>query len=93
MLNADVWRTDLAYLYRLFPAEFTLDSTGGLYLVGELNTVYETNADVEMFLSPGIMWETARWVIEASVQLPVWTDIDFRGETEYVFFVGVRFSL
>lgn len=93
MLNADVWRTDLAYLYRLVPAEFTIDSAGGLYLVGELNTVYETNADVEMFVSPGIMWEAAHWVLEASVQLPVWSDVDFRGETEYVFFVGVRFSL
>ncbi len=92
MQNADTWRTDLAYLYRLFPAEFSSESAGGFYLVGELNTVYETNADVEMFLAPGIMWEAAKWVIEASVQLPVWNDVDFRGETEYVFFVGLRFT-
>lgn len=81
---------DLAYLYRMHPAEFAADSHGAWYLMGELNGTYETNGDIEFMFGPGIMYEARNWVIEASVQVPVAADVDHRPEIDYTIGVGLR---
>ena len=45
-----------------------------LNAVLELNGLYETNGDNELLLSPGIQYVTQRWILEATVQLPVWQE-------------------
>lgn len=94
MNDADLFRYNGAYLYRLWPAEFDEEtSAGAWYAVAELNGVYETNGDNELLLSPGLMYEAATWTLELSVQLPAWRDVGSRPETEYALVVGLRFSL
>jgi hypothetical protein len=90
--TADLGRYDLAYLFRLLPKEFTAETPGALYAVCELNGLYETNGDNELFLSPGLMYEASTWTAELSVQLPVWQQIDNRAEAEYGLIAGVRLS-
>ena len=90
--DADLFRYDTAYLYRLSPAEYTADTHGALYAVLELNGYYETNGDHELFVAPGVMYEARAWTAELSVQLPVWQSIDHRAETDLTVIAGVRFS-
>lgn len=87
---ADALSYDAAYLYRLSPAEYTFDTAGSWYVVGELNGVYETNGDNEIMLAPGILYEAREFALEASVQLPAVQDLDHRPEREVSFVVGVR---
>ncbi len=89
--KADALFYDASYLYRISPATYSPETSGGaLYGVLELNGLYETNGDNELFLSPGIMYEARSWTVEASVQIPVWQDVDRRPETRLVGVVGVR---
>lgn len=81
---------DASYLYRLSPAQYDAKSTGALYAVLEMNGVYETNGDNELFLSPGLMYEARTWTLEAAIRLPVWQEIDHRPETRFVTYVGLR---
>lgn len=87
----DLLRYDLSYLLRLAPAEFTAATSGGAwYGVLELNGIYETNGDNQLFLAPGLMYEAARWTIDCSVQIPIWQELDDRPETEVIIAAGVR---
>ena len=45
---------------------------------------------MELFLAPGIMYEAHGWAVEASVQLPVFKELDYRPETEFTVTVGLR---
>lgn len=90
--TADVLRYDLAYLFRLSPEKYTAETPGAMYAVCELNGLYETNGDNELFVSPGIMYEAKTWTAELSLQVPVWQRIDHRAEAEYVLVAGLRFS-
>lgn len=90
--TADLLRYDLAYLYRLWPAQYTEDTHGAFYGVLELNGLYETNGDHELFLAPGLMYEANWWTLELSVQLPVWKEVRHRAETEFAVIVGIRLS-
>lgn len=93
MSTADLLRYNGAYLYRLSPAEYTAESSGGAwYAMLEANGTYETNGDNELLLSPGLMYEATTWALELSIQLPVWQDVSNRPETEYVLVTGLRFS-
>ena len=56
----------------------------------ELNGLYETNGDNQIFLSPGVLYEATTWALEASVQLPIFQDLADRPETDVVVVVGVR---
>jgi hypothetical protein len=89
--KADALRYDGSYLYRLDPATYTSETKGAWYAVVELNGIYETNGDNELFISPGIMYEARTWTIEAAVQVPIWQELDHRAETKFVAIVGVRF--
>lgn len=90
--TADLLRYDLAYLFRLSPKQYTADTQAALYGVLELNGLYETNGDNELFIAPGIMYEAKTWTAELSLQLPAWQEIDLRAETDYAVNVGLRFS-
>lgn len=89
--QADLLRYDAAYLFRLDPARYTAETKGAWFAVFELNGLYETNGDHEVFLSPGIMFEAQSWVLEFSVQLPAVQRLNHRPETDFVLGFGLRF--
>jgi len=90
--TADLFRYDLAYLFRLSPKAYTAETHGALYAVCELNGFYETNGDNELFVAPGLMYEAKTWTAELSVQLPTWQDVEHRADVEFALVAGVRFS-
>lgn len=90
MGRADLFEYRSAYLYRLAPAAFDADSHGAFYGVVELEGLLESNGDHEILLAPGVMYEAARWVAEASVRLPVYREVDERLETDFGIVLGVR---
>jgi hypothetical protein len=97
---------DLAYEFRVYP--WTLPDVGVpnfLYLVAEANgissqkgklngkTIDDSGGNI-LFLSPGIQFATKRFILEASIQLPVIQDL--RGnqvETDFVLTGGFRVNL
>lgn len=90
--DSDSLRYDGSYLYRLAPDRFGAQDRGALYAVAELNGLYGANGDHEIFLSPGIMYESFKYTLDATVMIPVYQDVDFRAETEFVVGVGLRVS-
>lgn len=52
----------------------------------------EWNGAPGLFLSPGIQYVTTRWIVEATVQLPVWQDLNARPEADFIVGFGVRFQ-
>lgn len=90
--TADLFRYDLAYLFRMWPKAYEADTPGAWYAVCELNGLYETNGDNELFLSPGLMYEATTWTAELSFQWPAWQRIEHRAEAEFAVVAGVRFS-
>ncbi len=88
----DFLRYDLAYTHRLFPDVFTSTSTWVLSGVAELNGRYGTDGSHELFLAPGVQFSTERWILEASIQLPVVQELGDVPETDYRLVVGVRFQ-
>lgn len=86
----DLLRYDLAYIYRLSPETYASSQPTALFGSVELNGFYETNGDHELFLSPGIQYVTTRWIIEATVQIPVWQDLSHRAERDFIVGMGFR---
>ncbi|MBU6412720.1 MAG: transporter [Planctomycetes bacterium] len=89
--KADAFNIDNAVMYRLAPEKFTMESKGAWYLIGEVNGIFETNADHEVMLSPGLMYEGWTWAFEASIQLPILQQVDHRPERRFVVGLGLRF--
>ena len=89
--NANALLYDSSYVFRISPKSYTADTHGALYGLLELNGIYETNGDNELLLAPGIMYEARTWTVEASIQLPIWQDVDRRPETRFAAVLGVRF--
>jgi len=89
--NADVLEANLAYLYRVDPAEYGEEHVGAWYASVELLTTYETNGNLELLLTPGLLYEGPRWALEATVGFPVYRQIDDRPAANLVIGVGVRF--
>lgn len=87
---SDRLRYDLAYVYRLHPEEYTAGKLTALFGLVELNGFYETNGDNEVFISPGIQYVTKDWALEATVQLPIWQDLDERMEKDFVVGLSLR---
>ncbi|HMN96626.1 MAG TPA: hypothetical protein PKC43_01670 [Phycisphaerales bacterium] len=84
---------DLSYLYRLAPAVYgEATSHAAWYFVAEINGLYETNGNDQLFLAPGIMYEATWWTLDAGVMIPVYQDLKDRPETEIAFGVGLRLS-
>lgn len=90
--QSDSLRYDASYLYRLSPETYTADTTDALYAVAELNGFYGTNGDNEIYLSPGIMYESRKFTLDATVMIPVHQDVDHRGESEFLIGIGLRLS-
>jgi len=88
--GADLLKYDLAYLYRLSPETYASTRPTALFGAVELNGFYETNSDNELFVSPGIQYVTTRWIVEATVQLPVWQDLNHRAERDFIVGIGFR---
>ncbi len=87
----DTLRYDLSYLYRIAPSAFDAQSShGAWYAIAELNGLYETNGNNELFLSPGIMYEATWWTVDATLMIPVVRDLSDRPRTEIAFGVGLR---
>lgn len=87
----DLLRFDTAYLYRLLPEEYGAEFVASTYAVLELNGFYETNGDTEIFISPGLLYEAPTFALEASVQIPLYQQLDRRAEARYTLVLGVRF--
>jgi hypothetical protein len=90
--TADLLRYDGAYLYRLAPEMFEVETPGAWYAVFEVNGLYETNGDNELFLAPGLMYEARTWTAELSLRVPAWQRVGERAETEWAIIAGLRFS-
>ncbi len=86
----DALLADLAYLYRLVPASYDDGGTSALYGSIELNGTYWTDGDAELLLSPGLQYATRRWILEATVQVPLWQEMEFRVERDIALGLGVR---
>lgn len=89
--QADYLHAGVAYLFRIAPDEYTAESNASWYAVLELSANYETNADRELFIAPGILYEARRWAAELSVLIPVASELDERPETEIGVIAGLRF--
>ena len=88
--DPDRLRYDVAYVYRLEPETYGPDKMTAWFGVVELNGFYETNGDNELFLSPGIQYVTGKWALEATVQLPIWQELDDRPERKFVVGLSLR---
>jgi hypothetical protein len=81
-----------SYLFRISPQAYTAQSSGSLYAVAELDGFYDTNGDNELFFSPGLMYESRKYTLDAGLMIPIWQDLDYRAETEIIVAIGVRLS-
>jgi hypothetical protein len=88
--TADVFAFNTAYLFRLAPEEFGSEHTGAWYLTAEANGTAETNGDVEVLFSPGILYEGVRWAFEATVSVPIVQEVTDRAEVSFSAMVGFR---
>jgi hypothetical protein len=76
--TADLIRVDGAYLFRLFPEEYSTDSDAAWYLTLEANTFLETNGDRELLVAPGLLYEGTKCALELGVQIPVAREVTHR---------------
>lgn len=88
--DADEFRYDGSWLYRISPAAFAAGTKAAWYAVVELNGRYQTNGDHELLLAPGIMYEARRWTVELSVPMPLAAELDHRPEVDFTIVVGLR---
>lgn len=89
----DDLRYDVSYSIRLWPAVYEPGNAYEFDAVAELNGRYSTDKAHEVFLSPGLQFITQRWILEASIQLPVIQEFpDNRPETAYRLVCGIRFQ-
>jgi hypothetical protein len=86
----DALRYDTAYLYRVFPAVYSAETTAATYLTLEMNGQYETNGDNEILLGPGILYEARTYALEASAGFPVVRDVQDRAKTDLAVTLGFR---
>jgi len=86
----DLFKYDLAYSYRIAPETYASTRPTALFGTIELNGSYETNNDQELFISPGVQFVATRWIIEATVQIPLWQDLHHRAERDFIVGIGFR---
>jgi len=80
-----------AYLYRIIPDQFSVETTGAWYVTAEFSGLYETNGDTELRWAPGLMYEGREVAFEIMAQFPLWNDLDRRAELDWSFGFGFRF--
>lgn len=100
----DESRADISFQYRLMPQDMSDDTDSFLYGVLEANWVNQDNnylsgisdpnsGGTTLYLTPGIQYVTAKYILEAAVQLPV--DQNLHGtalENDYLFTTGFRIN-
>lgn len=64
---ADAIRLGASAMYRISPDVYEATTHGALYFQLELDTLYETNGDIETVLMPGLLYESRDWAVEFSV--------------------------
>jgi len=104
--KGDEFVYDLAYEFRVYP--WTLPNVGVpnfIYLVAEANGVFSKKSEQNgktldnsggniIFLSPGVQFATKRYILEASIQLPIIQDLNGNQvETDFVLTAGFRVNL
>ncbi len=88
----DALAIDSAYVFRVWPEQFTSDSIGAWYVTAEVNNLYETNGDFESRWAPGLMYEGRKVSFELMAQFPLYHDLQERPELDFSVGVGVRVS-
>lgn len=88
----DALTVGTAWVYRIVPSAFTAETVGAWYTTLEVNSMYETNGDIDVRWAPGIMYEGRLWAFEAMLQFPLWHDLDERAELDWAAGVGLRFT-
>ncbi len=89
----DALRYDASLALRLFSGTTQRDIAWEFNAVAELNGRYVVDGSHEVFLSPGVQFVTEQWVLETSIQLPVFQDLPAgRPETDYRIITGLRFQ-
>jgi hypothetical protein len=88
---SDAIHFNSAYVYRIIPETYQSDTVGAWYTTIEMNGLYETNGDVELRWSPGLMYEGRRWGFEIMAQFPLFQDVDHRAELDWAVGVGWRY--
>ena len=89
----DTLRYDVSYAHRVWPEVYDMENVWEFNVVGELNGRYSTDGSHEVFLSPGMQFITERWILEASIQLPVIQKLNNDGpDTNYRLVLGLRFQ-
>jgi len=98
------FRADVSFQYRLSPAEMSSDTHRFIYGVIEANYRDQashqlaglsdpTSGGSRLFLSPGLQYVTAKYILEASIQLPVSQDIGANElAVDYVVTTGFRIN-
>lgn len=86
-------RWDLSYLFRISPESYTEQTSHeAWYFAAEINGLYETNGNNQVFFSPGLMYEAAWFTIDMGVMLPLVQDLKDRPEMEVAVGVGLRLT-
>ena len=86
-------RWDLSYLFRLSPESYTEQTSHeAWYLVAELNGLYETNGNNQIFIAPGLMYEATWFTLDVGVMLPLAQELEDRPEMEVAVGVGLRLT-
>ena len=89
----DTLRYDVSYAHRVWPEVYDMENVWEFNVVGELNGRYSADGSHEVFLSPGMQFITERWIVEASIQLPVIQKLNNDGpDTNYRLVLGLRFQ-
>ena len=98
----DEVRADVSFQYRMLPQELNSDTHSFLYGVLELNLINQDNNQVTgindlnsggttLYLTPGIQFVTAKYILEAAVQLPITQNLHGNTlETDFLFTAGFR---
>ncbi len=102
--SGDIARMDASLQYRLWPRELGPGVPGFLYGVIETNLIHQQSdrlsgskdpdsGGTRLFLTPGILYVTRRWVLEGAVQLPVLQDLNGTAlENDYIARIGLRIN-
>ncbi len=102
--SGDVARMDASLQYRLWPRRLGSGVPGFLYGVLETNLNHQQkdriagisdpdSGGTRLFLTPGLLYVTRRWVLEGAVQLPVLQDLNGAAlENDYIARIGLRFN-
>ncbi len=98
----DILKVDASFQYRLLPFQLSADTNSFTYAVIELNLINQqqhqafsikdiNSGGTTAFISPGIQYVTAKYIVEAAIQIPVAQNLNGNAlEVDYIFTTGFR---